>query len=151
MVTQPSMQRISSRRPFVFTSSLALCLLAAGALVVAACSQGEGDRCEVDTDCSGDLVCSPGGICRLRTDTNNMVDAAVDGGAGADATKPTADATLATDTAATDTAVQPDANVAVDLPVATPDAELVAADAARDVHPDVTPDQMPRADAAGTQ
>jgi hypothetical protein len=44
----------------------------AGALVLlGGCHQGEGERCEVDSDCAGDLYCAPtpsphNGVCRPK-------------------------------------------------------------------------------------
>ena len=46
---------------------------AAVLLALTGCSQGEGDRCEVDSDCSGGLTCDLSntsfGICRSNTTT----------------------------------------------------------------------------------
>ena len=39
---------------------VALGVLLAGVLASPACSQGEGDYCQVNADCSGDLVCVAG-------------------------------------------------------------------------------------------
>ena len=38
-------------------------LAAALVLGLAACKQGKGDHCQVNADCSGNLVCNGDGIC----------------------------------------------------------------------------------------
>jgi hypothetical protein len=57
-------------------------LIAAGLLALAGCKQGEGDRCEVDNDCSGGLTCENptgrGGQCTSRPGTSPKLDAAAD-------------------------------------------------------------------------
>lgn len=42
------------KRLLAITAALAL----AGASLVAACKQGEGDRCQVDADCDDGLICN---------------------------------------------------------------------------------------------
>jgi len=53
-------------------------------VVVSACGQGEGQRCQVEADCSGDLVCNRAtGTCQSRTsgiDGSIAPDARVDAG-----------------------------------------------------------------------
>jgi hypothetical protein len=44
-------------------------------ILVAACRSGAGTRCQVDTDCTGDLKCNATkGVCE-NTDNNNPIDA----------------------------------------------------------------------------
>ena len=53
------MKRLAS----IAVASLALSLLALGA--VASCMQGEGERCQIQSDCEEGLVCNVGeGVCR---------------------------------------------------------------------------------------
>ncbi len=42
-------------------------------LAITACKQGSGERCQVDTDCEGDLTCTTLGFC--GTDNDNPIDA----------------------------------------------------------------------------
>ncbi|MDB4959499.1 MAG: hypothetical protein JWO36_7068 [Myxococcales bacterium] len=44
-------------------------------LLIAACRQGKGDRCQVEADCQAGLVCSRAGTC--DTTTGNGLDATV--------------------------------------------------------------------------
>ena len=56
---------------------LGLVLLFGAALF--ACKQGEGDRCQIDSDCEDDLVCvqeATGGVCRPTGGGGGSVDAA---------------------------------------------------------------------------
>ena len=46
---------------------VSLVSIAAG--VIAACKQGQGDRCQIDEDCSGGLICTKLGFC--GTDQQN--------------------------------------------------------------------------------
>jgi hypothetical protein len=47
-------------------------------VVLTACKQGEGQRCQIQDDCEGDLICSPGDhVCRENTGTI-IIDAGVD-------------------------------------------------------------------------
>ena len=45
-----------------FTSSI-LCALALALAAAAGCKQGEGDRCQIDSDCESGLTCSTNGKC----------------------------------------------------------------------------------------
>ena len=75
--------------------------------LVAGCQQGLNERCQVDSDCSSDLICvlpsmataAEGGTCQLRNGTNpdasviqDLTASTVD--ATADAVPPTGDLTL---------------------------------------------------------
>jgi hypothetical protein len=54
------------------------------ALVVAACKQGKGDRCQVNSDCQDGLICSSAtGTCSGGTSTG--IDATVPADAAVDA------------------------------------------------------------------
>jgi hypothetical protein len=49
-------------------------LVLAASLAASACKQGAGDRCQIDDDCSGDLICTNLGFC--GTNSQNTQDAA---------------------------------------------------------------------------
>ena len=131
------MLRTTRSRFSALRSSLAAGLLA-GSLALAGCTQGEGDRCEVDSDCSGDLRCSSGGTCIRGVEVK--LDAAVGGTSGTtDALAPADGPSSSLDTAAADgAAAEPDSALAPDLAAPTPDAA---------VRTDVSPDLSPRVDA----
>jgi hypothetical protein len=104
-------------------------LLGAALLLGGACSQGEGERCQIDSDCSGDLVCPNGasgnGICTSRNSGND--DAAVT----ADA-RDVANAEVPADTRRADVAADGGlrSDVTSDLPPFTPvDADVATPDA----------------------
>lgn len=104
-------------------------LLGAALLFGGACSQGEGERCQVNSDCSGDLYCQGGesgnGICKSRDSGNDDAAVAADARDVANAEVP-ADARRAD--VATDGSVRSD--VTPDLPPFTPvDADVVTPDA----------------------
>lgn len=69
-----------------------VCLAALGGLVVA-CKQGEGDRCQLDSDCDTGLVCNdaeqecvlPGGDSPIDATTPDFLDAELDPDAPVDA------------------------------------------------------------------
>jgi hypothetical protein len=65
-------------------------LIALPVLLVAACKQGQGERCQVDRDCSSGLVCSSQMIC--VPEGQQIIDAApmVDGPIVIDARVPDA-------------------------------------------------------------
>jgi hypothetical protein len=110
------------------------------ALLAIGCGQGEGDRCEIDDDCSGDLVCalSPGrsdGVCRSQagvrpvdgsTPDRQPADAPADSSADrsadsqVDSRPPDASADGGLDGS---TSAVPDSSAPVDAPV-----DLVASD-----------------------
>ena len=53
----------------IAVASLALLLLVIGG--IASCKQGEGERCQVTTDCEEPLTCSVGeGVCRESATTD---------------------------------------------------------------------------------
>jgi hypothetical protein len=110
--------------------------LLAFSLLVPACKQGSGARCEIDSDCSDGLTCQPGpphnGICGNPGTTILMLDAAtqVDTAPPVDAAAVDAEA-APVDAAAPDTA-------AVDA--ATPDTSAVDTAAPDTAAPDVAPD-----------
>jgi hypothetical protein len=90
-----------------------------GVLALAGCKQGEGERCEVDNDCSGGLSCDnpklTGGLCTSRPGTAPPVDAALD------VARPPAD--TGTPDRPVDAAIPPTPDAAVDHPEdRTPDA-----------------------------
>jgi hypothetical protein len=95
-------------------------LIAAGLLALAGCKQGEGDRCEVDNDCSGGLTCENptgrGGQCTSRPGSSVKLDAAPDA--------------RVVDAATADRAVD-----ATGAPDVAPDTAGVAADGAPDTAP----------------
>lgn len=79
------------------------------------CAQGEGERCEIASDCESSLICevtAGNGICRARGSANIGADAA--GGSGG------TDAVVSAPDAAVDARV--DARQDVGSDVATPDA-----------------------------
>ena len=43
--------------------------------LVASCKQGEGQRCQVDADCDGDLVCAQATHLCATSDTSGGIDA----------------------------------------------------------------------------
>ena len=87
----------------------------------AGCKQGEGDRCQIDDDCEGTLVCSTSEhVCRSTT-SSPSVDAMVDARSPADAGPDGRADAARVDASGPDAATAPDA---------APDAE--AADAAAD-------------------
>jgi hypothetical protein len=119
--------------------TLAHLLFAAGIFLAGAsstgCKQGEGDRCEVASDCSGGLTCHnpslTGGTCTSNPNAGPALDASADvrisdSGALVDASG--ADLGVSPDGATTDGAAVID--------VAGGDA--TAADVAPDTHPDAT-------------
>ena len=62
MVSQPTMRRIPG---------LPFCLVGLTAVILsfAACGQGEGGRCQINSDCSSGLECSDtsgNGVCRVK-------------------------------------------------------------------------------------
>ena len=72
------------------------CAFAGTLGLLAGCSQGEGDRCEVDSDCSSGLICSPtgsphNGVCRPISNPG------AGGSTGQDAASPVATADAASD------------------------------------------------------
>ena len=101
-----------------FAGTLGLC---------AGCSQGEGDRCEITSDCSSGLTCAPtgsphNGVCRPISSPGTVEDAAGPAAAGADGAPGAADAAVsvdagvAADGATVGVDIQPDA--ATDLSAA---------------------------------
>ena len=109
------------------------CALAGTLVLCAGCSQGEGDRCEIDSDCSSGLVCSPtgsphNGVCRPTSSPGSG------GSTGQDAAGPvsTPDAAsdgpaVAADTASDDTPVAADSGVDTALDAGAA-ADLLATD-----------------------
>jgi hypothetical protein len=98
-----------------------------GGLFVSGCKQGEGDRCEVDSDCSGGLVCSfslnrANGVCS-PTRTVVLDGAAVDGSG--------------LDGIAADLSLTSDVNVSSDAPISSDAAPDATSDAPRDASPEV--------------
>ena len=90
---------------------MSLAFALAGTLVLGfGCSQGEGDRCQIDSDCSSGLICRGGpmnGICRASTNPGTG------GSTGQDAAGPASTSDAASDvTVGGDTA--PDAEAADD-------------------------------------
>jgi hypothetical protein len=127
--------------PFLFAAGLGL-----AGLILTGCKQGEGERCEVNNDCSEGLVCDnrdvTNGVCTSQPGGTISVDAGVDGAPGPDSAPPVtaeagaADQGAATDTAAGDGAAAPAADGApAAADAASPDS---APDAAATV--DATPD-----------
>jgi hypothetical protein len=56
----------------VIVASLALASLALGG--IASCSQGEGERCQVDDDCAAGLRCNLGeGVCRSNASDDDDI------------------------------------------------------------------------------
>jgi hypothetical protein len=129
VVTHPTMP-VSSR-----PSAVVAGLFAAGLCLLAGCAQGEGDRCEVDSDCKGDLRCERttgnDGVCRAGASTP-LIDASTADRAPSDVAA-TTDVASTADRAATD--VSADVAVGADAAVAAPDAPS-AADSAADARPD---------------
>jgi len=116
--------------------AMSLVFALAGSLVFCVgCSQGEGGRCEIDSDCASGLICSVtgsphNGVCKAKTNPGpvstadaassgpvSTEDAANDAPAGtADAAGP-ADAAVAADGATVGVDTAPDADAAADLSV----------------------------------
>lgn len=75
---------------------MSLAFVLAGTLVLGfGCSQGEGDRCQIDTDCSSGLVCRGGpknGVCRAST-----INPGTGGSTGQDAAGPASTSDAASD------------------------------------------------------
>jgi hypothetical protein len=75
-----------NRRPWSVVAALVLAVSAATALV--SCKQGEGDRCQVNSDCEDGLICgSAGGGSDVKTcrepATGRDASVPLDGGPGA--------------------------------------------------------------------
>jgi hypothetical protein len=104
------------------------------AVLIAGCKQGEGDRCETDSDCSSDLMCeqsNAGGRCTQRTGTPAPPDASRD--------LPTASSDVPVERAASETATPADA----------PAADAARGDAAGDVAADARAVDAATTDAPG--
>jgi hypothetical protein len=120
----------------MLSSLRAICLACvfAGALVFCAgCSQGEGDRCEILSDCASGLTCaytgSPhNGVCRPISSPSGggglvedaagpagVTDAGDDGAAAEEDAAPSVDAGAAADDATVGVDILPDAQAATDL------------------------------------
>jgi len=73
MVSQPTMRRIPGL-PYCLVGLMAVFLLFAG------CGQGEGGRCQINSDCSSGLTCSEvtggNGICKSSSAGPSTSDAA---------------------------------------------------------------------------
>jgi hypothetical protein len=115
-------------------------------LGVASCDQTEGERCEIDSDCSSDLMCqitAGNGICRARGSSNT---------GGTDGST-TPDAVVGLPDSGVDTRVVVEPGVdsgagdaGVDAAVGAPDAVDVPPEARPDSSaPDATPDATPGA------
>jgi hypothetical protein len=94
-------------------SVLVASLLLGGVLLVNACKQGSGERCQIDDDCEEGLICTNQGFCGTDNPTPTF-DAAI-GDARADASGAEADAGEAD-------ASEADAGEADAAPDAMPDA-----------------------------
>jgi hypothetical protein len=114
-----------------FAYGLALMLVALGA----GCTQGVGERCQIDRDCDDGLICSTAGLCQEPVNVGTA-DASLPDGSLLDVLRPDVadgpDAAAGTIDAA---AVTPDAaDTTPDATVVTPDAAAPTADA--DLRPD---------------
>ena len=111
---------------------MSLAFALAGTLVLGAgCSQGEGDRCEIDSDCASGLVCADtgsrhNGICRRP-------------GSGGSTGQDAAGSGVVADAASDGPAVAADAATGVDAPV-------VSDGAGGDVPPDAEAADLSSAD-----
>jgi hypothetical protein len=122
--------------------AISLAFALAGTLVLCGgCSQGEGDRCEIDSDCSSDLVCrfptdSPhNGICSpISTGSAGSTGQDAAGGSTGSAADAASDGPVAAVDAGSDGSV-----AAVDVDAAD-DAPAEAADAATGVDAPVVDD-----------
>jgi hypothetical protein len=115
------------------------CLLACGRILLGAalffggaCSQGEGERCQVDSDCSGALYCERGesgnGLCK-SAETRNDAAVPVDAREAGAADAPVDAAADAADRADGPADAGAPGEVAVDLAPFTPvDADDIATD-----------------------
>jgi hypothetical protein len=102
----------------------------AGALSLSGCAQSEGERCEVDSDCSAGLTCD------LRAGLNKGICSSGSGGVPLDAAVTPADGGSRDGSA--DLVVSSDVGAAPDQ-AASPDLSPdLGADLARDTQPDVT-------------
>lgn len=48
----------------ILAALLGVGLLVAGGISIAACKQGDGERCQVQSDCDNGLVCTGEGLCK---------------------------------------------------------------------------------------
>lgn len=143
---------LSSLRAMILT-----CACAGTFVFGVGCSQGEGDRCEVDSDCKGGLICAPtgsthNGVCRSKSSPGT---GGTGGGVGQDAAIPVSHLDAAGDSSVIAADAGSDGSaLAVDLAVGTTDAvddgPAVPTDAAASVDGVVTVggDASPDAEAA---
>jgi hypothetical protein len=99
--------------------SVGLCAGAIALLAASGCNQGENERCQVNSDCAGGLVCYDGqsgnGLCKPSNSTSLLSDAAADAPVtGATDTKPAVDSGVALDTTGVPDVSSPLDSAAVD-------------------------------------